>query len=576
MSVQVEEAHDARRESAHGKPRWALICYGMVLPNWQADCVLHLLGCGESELALIIVAAESGVDRHSQPGPRTTLSEAFYRLYDKLWVRRHVRALRRIDLTPQLGKYPSIIWVAGKDSADAIAAIQDHRIDFILQCASTTLARSILNTTRLGVWTFQSPDEDDHGGLGVFWQLYRGEAVYSWALRKLSDRGSRVLQSGCFTTKGGAARTIDAALRDGTEWCARTCRQMALGEPVGREETAAPPLRVPSNKDFLFFLVRRGTALARDGFRRFFLLDYWNIGIVDAPIERLIATERPTTVRWLPSPQRFYYHADPFVVGEKPNAVLFEEYSHAVGKGWISWISLSQERAVPHRIYAFDGGAHRSYPYLFSAEGSIFCVPECAERHGVELYRAVSFPHDWQRVATLIDDFPALDSTLFSHDGRWWLFCTSAAAGGEHKLYAWHAQSLLGPWQPHAFNPIKCDVSSARPAGRPFSVDGHLCRPAQDCSRTYGGAITINRVVTLTPTAFEEIVVGRIEPARDGKYTDGLHTVCAAGDMTIIDGKRVVFSARAAYLKRKARRTAQQRAAGPAARAAIGPEQESR
>src|SRR5213596_456309 len=56
----------------------------------------------------------------------------------------------------------------------------------------------------------------------------------------------------------------------------------------------------------------------------------------------------------------------------------------------------------------------------------------------------------------------------------------------------------LGPWRPHPGNPVKVDVRSSRPAGGPFLFGGNLYRPAQDCSRTYGGGITINRVTHLS------------------------------------------------------------------------------
>ena len=79
-------------------------------------------------------------------------------------------------------------------------------------------------------------------------------------------------------------------------------------------------------------------------------------------------------------------------------------------------------------------------------------------------------------------------------------------------------------------------------------------RPAQDCSRTYGGAITFNRIVRLTPTAFEEEVVGRLAPEADGPYPDGLHTISSAGGVTIIDGKVLRFVLTGAWAKWRYRR----------------------
>jgi hypothetical protein len=80
-------------------------------------------------------------------------------------------------------------------------------------------------------------------------------------------------------------------------------------------------------------------------------------------------------------------------------------------------------------------------------------------------------------------------------------------------------------------------------------VAGSLCRPAQDCSRTYGGAVAVNRIVKLTPTAFEEELVGRIEPDPSGPYRHGMHTVCPIGGLTLVDGKRTRFHIGAPVLK---------------------------
>jgi hypothetical protein len=129
-------------------------------------------------------------------------------------------------------------------------------------------------------------------------------------------------------------------------------------------------------------------------------------------------------------------------------------------------------------------------------------------------------------------------------NGKWWLFCTSGKgprSGDQSHLYIWHAPDLFGPWTPHGVNPVKIDVRSARPAGPFFEHDGQLYRPAQDCSRTYGGALRINRVEKLTELEFEETVVGRIRPPT-GAYSRGIHTLSSAGEWCIVDAKRYVFN----------------------------------
>jgi hypothetical protein len=183
---------------------------------------------------------------------------------------------------------------------------------------------------------------------------------------------------------------------------------------------------------------------------------------------------------------------------------------------------------------------HASYPFVFEHDGDRFCVPELGRARRVDLFRAGE-DGTWDRVATLVDGFPAVDPTLFRYAGLWWLLCTDADRGPNVKLHAWWALDLLGPWRPHAANPLKTDVRSSRPAGTPFVHAGVLYRPAQDDSRTYGGRVVLNRVVHLTPSEFEEEPVASVEPDPDGPYPNGLHTISAAGELTLIDGKRSRF-----------------------------------
>jgi hypothetical protein len=54
--------------------------------------------------------------------------------------------------------------------------------------------------------------------------------------------------------------------------------------------------------------------------------------------------------------------------------------------------------------------------------------------------------------------------------------------------------------------------------------------------------VVINRIVTLTPTDFQETPAAVVEPDPAGPYPAGLHTLSAAGSGTLIDSKRLVFS----------------------------------
>jgi hypothetical protein len=102
----------------------------------------------------------------------------------------------------------------------------------------------------------------------------------------------------------------------------------------------------------------------------------------------------------------------------------------------------------------------------------------------------------------------------------------------DDELHLFHADSLLGDWQPHRRNPVKSDARCARPAGQLYWRNGTLYRPAQICAPLYGSGLSINRVLRLTPLDYAERQVERILPA-NGLL--GVHTVNRAGDLTVID-----------------------------------------
>ena len=163
-------------------------------------------------------------------------------------------------------------------------------------------------------------------------------------------------------------------------------------------------------------------------------------------------------------------------------------------------------------------------------------APECAESERIEVFRCTKFPDRWESHAVLLEGVKAFDPTIFEHDGVWWMFATLQHDGNstDDELHLFHASTPLGPWSPHPLNPVCLDVRAARPAGAVFEHNGRLYRPAQDCSRRYGWAMTIQEITVLTKTDFEQVEIRRVEPgwAADGHAT---HTVNQSCGVTLYD-----------------------------------------
>lgn len=260
--------------------------------------------------------------------------------------------------------------------------------------------------------------------------------------------------------------------------------------------------------------------------------------MVEAPIQSFLQPDFHPEVRWLPA-LRTGFHADPFAwpaAGELQ--IVCEEFVASDHRGHLA---LLDGPGASRRLRGFPSGVHLSYPYLVEEDGAIYCVPEIWQSGQVRLYRATRGPEEWALEAVLLPHFAGVDATLFRHDGRWWMACAEQFSEPERDLFLFHAPALAGPWQPHARNPVKQDVGSSRSGGTPFVHAGELFRPAQDCSRTYGGALVLNRVLRLTPEEFAEETVVRLSPPADWPWREGWHTLSACGNRTLLDAKRTTF-----------------------------------
>ncbi|RSL31922.1 hypothetical protein D7Z54_18235 [Salibacterium salarium] len=277
---------------------------------------------------------------------------------------------------------------------------------------------------------------------------------------------------------------------------------------------------------------------------KLFRYEYWNVGIIHQPISSLLQDSSPE-IDWL-VPKPNVYYADPFIYRNRDRLhILMEEIDYKTVNGYISTLQLPKNEEKPAKVSVnssiINNGSHMSYPYVVEYENQTFCVPETAEEKEVALYKLDPSTERWRKEKVLIKNFPGVDATLVRHGDYWWLFCTKAyenAQSQNSELHIFYATDLFNEWNPHALNPVKVDVRSSRPAGTPFTCQGSLFRPAQDCSYTYGGRIVLNTIHTLTSTRFRETPLSYISPREDSLYPHGLHTISPVGDFTIVDGKR--------------------------------------
>ncbi len=430
-----------------------------------------------------------------------------------------------------------------------VEAARAHRLDFILSFAAPAAGRELIGAARWGVWQFLFGDWNSYRGESDgFWEIVDdSEVAVAMLVQLQSDPDHvRILVEGAIRSHPFLPSATGSRLREvATHWPRQVCLKLLEG---GQDCMRTAPVRASISAvrprgaaDRLTFGVRALLRCARYQLQQLLQHDHWNVGVLDAPIVSLLQARPIPEPRWLKSPRRHEFYADPFAIlrGGKPT-FFCERLDYRTGRGCI--VSFDADAPGQERSVDIGPAVHRSYPYLLESEGRLFCIPETSEANEVALYEVERFPDRWRRVATLISGLSLIDVTPFRYQDRWWLTASLPASRGANcELHVYFAATLLGPWRPHPANPVKVDLRSARPGGTPFWKDGALYRPAQDCTGRYGRRVVINRVVTLTERVFEEQYAATVEPPCTGRYTGGLHTVSACGEVTIIDAKRHIF-----------------------------------
>lgn len=270
--------------------------------------------------------------------------------------------------------------------------------------------------------------------------------------------------------------------------------------------------------------------------------DEWVIGQLDCGglvngLADLLHIGRQIDVDWFDNPLEGSFLADPFPLGD--DGLLCEEFRYAQARGVLVRHRLEGGRLVDRTVIS-AGAAHASYPFVVQHAGSTFVLPERSARGGVHLTRIEGPVLVDQHC--LVPSVGALDPTVFRHGDRWWLFFSERAGGPMgRRLDIWSSDSLTEGWQQHPRSPI-VGAPTLRPAGSVFEVDGRLYRPAQDCTRTYGGRIVLYEIEQLSATDFSERPVAALQLV-GGPYTDGIHTLGIGNGRILVDGKRRRFRA---------------------------------
>ena len=532
--------------------RIGLLVDSFAQPRWVSNVINDIRASGIAQICLVV---KNEAPPQNSPGRLRTYWKnrkfLLYALYNRLDARKSMPqsdAFAEVDVQqlfngcPVVGVVPEMKKFSDWFPEDAVETIRGYNLDVALSFGFRILRGEALRIAKHGVWSYHHGDNlVNRGGPAGFWEVMDASPISGSVLQVLSedlDNGEVLDRTWLRTSDRFSVRISTNNLYwRSSSFVMRKLRELYEHGAATREQNSFRPYynrlhKMPTNAELLPKLGRLSWNYTKSKLNYALFFDQWTVAyrFRTSPTDPNNSFYRFTHL--VPPKDKFW--ADPFPVKVDGRYFVFlEEYLFKTDRAHISVMEINKAGAgEPVPVLKRD--YHLSYPFVFHWKDRHYMIPETAENKTVELYACESFPNEWKLETVLFEGVPGRDATLFELDGLWWMFVALADTDSADELYVYYSESPLGPWKPHKRNPVKSDVRNSRPAGRPFYWNGELYRPAQDSSRCYGYATTINRIVRLTPDEFVEEEVSKILP-QWRKDLRGTHTLNICEDLTVID-----------------------------------------
>ena len=262
---------------------------------------------------------------------------------------------------------------------------------------------------------------------------------------------------------------------------------------------------------------------------------YWNIGFCEQTPEELIRDKRLKPVKWLKHPYRDRWFADPFILKSTDSEIVVfaEECSMERPKGIISELLIDRKTMrLKERHVMLELDTHLSYPAIIKYNGKVYVYPENGASGKLNIYEYDSKSHKLTNPVCILNEAVA-DSTIIEYDNCYYMSATKFPETQE-KAFLYMSKSLFGPFQLVKELPYQTDIRYSRQGGNWLLVGGKTFRPAQDCAKRYGAAISVMETKNLDGNIKEDECF-HIVPIQ-GRYNLGLHTINHCDGLCVIDG----------------------------------------
>jgi hypothetical protein len=241
--------------------------------------------------------------------------------------------------------------------------------------------------------------------------------------------------------------------------------------------------------------------------------------------------------------------ADPFFIADSNGIYIFAE--HITDKhGDISCFFTPNPASNQFKYLGvvLDEPFHLSYPQVFKHNHKYYMLPETQRGGAVFLYETDSFPFNWRRSKTLIDQSNIKDPTILFHQEQVYIF------GTQHDhLYVWTASGLEEAFKKNP-KPLLTG-SESRPGGRIFEYEGKLILPIQNNVSGYGTGLSLYEIsIKGSATTLKRIEKFFLKPEPAlRQFSHGMHHLdfqkYEGGYFAVFDGNILLDSTQRMQLK---------------------------
>jgi hypothetical protein len=529
-------------------------------PNWIYKIIKEIRNSEFSEIVLIIKKERnSNLDITKSSNKKNSVLYDFHLKLDKYLWGRQTDFNKIKDAKNLLYGIEEIkvitIQTNSEDKFEQrdIEKIKSYNLDVLLKFGFKSLNGDILNVSKYGVWSYiHGNDQINRSGSAGYREVVQKCEITGSVLQILNNQpdGGKVIYRSWMRTDAQSItknqniyfwkastfipRILENLFHYGEAYIKTLERKFNNDNNRSTIKLSDHPRNLTALKNIFKHLWSAGKNLYHKKLYRgnwFLLYKYNSNDIFTSPMRSFRALKPPKDRFW----------ADPFVITKEDKHYIFmEELLYKTNKGHISVIELDKQGKVLHIEKILDKPYHLSYPFIFEYEDCYYMIPESRHNKTIELYKCAEFPYKWDFVMNLMENVNAVDTTLYYHNKKWWLFCSvdmsGLNVGATDELHLFYSDTLFtNKWNKHPNNPIDTDTRTARPAGKVFKYNNNIYRPSQDCSGLYGKAINFNQIIKLDELEYEESCASKILPDWD-KSIKATHTFNFNNEISVIDG----------------------------------------